>query len=139
MILCYRILCYGSMNGSLVCARCTETVLTVAGWSRSATAGAAAWDQGRYDRARSEPSTEPASPAETDDEFEADVDYDDVLAVMDSGHATRSPRSKRRRATSRGGKSYHDLTVLRTGDDDGLRKRQLGQGDEGEQQLLQQA
>lgn len=31
------------------------------------------------DRARSEPSTAPASPTESDDEeFEADVDYDDV-------------------------------------------------------------
>jgi hypothetical protein len=33
------------------------------------------------DKTRSEPSTAPASPAESDDEFEADVDYDDVSAV----------------------------------------------------------
>jgi hypothetical protein len=33
------------------------------------------------DKTRSEPSTAPASPAESDDEFEADVDYDDVSAM----------------------------------------------------------
>lgn len=37
------------------------------------------WGGSRIDKARSEPSTAPVSPAESDDEeFEADVDYDDV-------------------------------------------------------------
>lgn len=48
-----------------------------AGWSRSASQSV--WGGTRIDKSRSEPSTAPASPAESDDEeFEADVDYDDV-------------------------------------------------------------
>lgn len=47
------------------------------GWSRSASQNV--WGGTKIDKARSEPSTAPASPAESDDEeYEADVDYDDV-------------------------------------------------------------
>lgn len=61
------------------------------------------------DRTRSEPSTAPVSPAESDDEEEdADVDYDDVLAIIDTRRAgPGSPRGKRRT-----GRSYRDLAAL---------------------------
>lgn len=61
------------------------------------------------DKARSEPSTAPVSPAESDDEeYEADIDYDDVLAIIDTRRAgPGSPRGKKRT-----GKSYRDLTAL---------------------------
>lgn len=66
------------------------------------------------DRSRSNPSTAPGSPAESDDEEEADVDYDDVLAIIDTrknlGSSPSSPRGKKK-----GGKSYQDLTNLREG------------------------
>lgn len=66
------------------------------------------------DRTRSEPSTAPTSPAESDDEeIDADVDYDDVLAIIDtrrgggSAGGPGSPRGKRRT-----GRSYRDLAAL---------------------------
>ncbi len=49
------------------------------GWSRSAAVGPAVWGSTKMDRSRSEPSTAPGSPADSDnEESEADVDYDDV-------------------------------------------------------------
>lgn len=89
------------------------------GWNRSAAVGQSVWGtshSGR-DRSRSNPPTAPASPAESDDEQEeADVDYDDVLAVIDTGRRSfggdaypDSPRAGRKR----GGRSYHDLQNLR--------------------------
>jgi glycerol-3-phosphate O-acyltransferase/dihydroxyacetone phosphate acyltransferase len=61
------------------------------------------------DKTRSEPSTAPGSPAESDDEeYEADVDYDDVLAIIDTRRAgPGSPRGKKRT-----GRSYRDLASL---------------------------
>ena len=56
------------------------------GWNRSASIGQAVWGGTKTDRARSEPSTAPASPADSDDEeYEADVDYDDVGLVASLG------------------------------------------------------
>lgn len=110
----------------------TESVLShpmlwlderIFGWSRSASIGQSIWDGSGRDRARSVPSTAPASPVESDDEEEeADVDYDDVLAIIDTrkgeygmdasdemdGGVMGSPRGKRK-----GGKSYQDLANLR--------------------------
>jgi len=50
------------------------------GWNRSASNGLSVWGgSSRMDRTRSEPSTAPGSPVDSDDEeYEADVDYDDV-------------------------------------------------------------
>jgi glycerol-3-phosphate O-acyltransferase/dihydroxyacetone phosphate acyltransferase len=49
------------------------------GWSRSASVGQSVWNSTKMDRSRSEPSTAPGSPADSDnEEYEADVDYDDV-------------------------------------------------------------
>lgn len=97
------------------------------------------------DRTRSEPSTAPASPAESDDEeMDADVDYDDVLAIIDTrrgggGGGPGSPRGKRRT-----GRSYRDLAALGTpasptspvgntvplpkGDDEGLQRLTMRKG-----------
>jgi glycerol-3-phosphate O-acyltransferase/dihydroxyacetone phosphate acyltransferase len=80
------------------------------GWSRRDSASMA-WrtDDDKARSPRSEPSTAPGSPHESDDEIEADVDYDDVLAVLDSrGRAGASPRK-------RAGRSYSDLANLRAG------------------------
>lgn len=55
---------------------------------------------------RSEPSTAPGSPHESDDEVEADVDYDDVLAVVGTRHGSNMPRK-------RAGRSYSDLNHLK--------------------------
>ncbi|WVQ82544.1 hypothetical protein IAT38_004673 [Cryptococcus sp. DSM 104549] len=81
------------------------------GWNRSASVGQSVWGGTKLDKARSEPSTAPASPNESDDEeYEADVDYDDVLAIIDTRRAgPNSPKGRRR------GRSYHDLTNLRDG------------------------
>lgn len=47
------------------------------GWSRSASSSV--WGGSTKDRFRSEPPTAPGSPNDSDgEEFEADVDYDDV-------------------------------------------------------------
>jgi glycerol-3-phosphate O-acyltransferase/dihydroxyacetone phosphate acyltransferase len=47
------------------------------GWSRSASSSV--WGGSAKDRLRSEPPTAPGSPNDSDgEEFEADVDYDDV-------------------------------------------------------------
>lgn len=55
------------------------TMSLMPGWNRSASVGQSVWGGTKMDRTRSEPSTAPASPAESDDEeYEADVDYDDV-------------------------------------------------------------
>lgn len=97
------------------------------GWNRSASIGQAVWGGTNIERARSEPSTASGSPADSDDEeYEADVDYDDVrlvpslrisvlmkvskvLAIIDRRGANPggSPRGKRRT-----GRSYRDLTTL---------------------------
>ncbi|WWD17819.1 hypothetical protein CI109_102262 [Kwoniella shandongensis] len=89
------------------------------GWNRSASVGQSVWGAAsKLEKPpRSEPSTAPASPAESDDEeYEADVDYDDVLAIIDtrrsSSTSSSSPRTRRR------GRSYHDLTNLREGGTD---------------------
>lgn len=108
------------------------------GWSRSAAVGQSVWGQpsGR-ERSRSQPSTAPASPAESDDEeySDVDVDYDDVLAIIDTrkytgpapggaegysaaaaggagadGADTGVPLSPRRRGQR--GRSYRDLPRL---------------------------
>ncbi|WVQ97401.1 hypothetical protein IAU59_004514 [Kwoniella sp. CBS 9459] len=79
------------------------------GWNRSASVGQSVWNGTKMDKTRSEPSTAPASPAESDNEEEADVDYDDVLAIIDTRRAgPGSPRTRRR------GRSYHDLTQLKS-------------------------
>lgn len=94
------------------------------GWNRSAGVAHSVWgiphSAGR-DRSRSNPPTAPGSPVESDDEQEeADVDYDDVLAVIEhrrngSGGGgdgwPESPRGGRKR----GGKSYVDMQNLREG------------------------
>jgi glycerol-3-phosphate O-acyltransferase/dihydroxyacetone phosphate acyltransferase len=85
------------------------------GWSRSASVGQSVWGQPpstTRERSRSQPSTAPGSPAESDDEeYEADVDYDDVLAIIDTRRTgPGSPRGRKK-----GGRSYHDLTTLRSG------------------------
>ncbi|KAK1926771.1 hypothetical protein DB88DRAFT_180717 [Papiliotrema laurentii] len=79
------------------------------GWSRSASVGQSVWSSTKMDKTRSEPSTAPGSPAESDDEeYEADVDYDDVLAIIDTRRAgPGSPRGKKRT-----GRSYRDLASL---------------------------
>ncbi|KAK8865983.1 hypothetical protein IAR55_001133 [Kwoniella newhampshirensis] len=87
------------------------------GWNRSASVGQSVWGAGsKMEKTRSESSTAPASPAESDnEEYEADVDYDDVLAIIDtrrSNPSSSSPRTRRR------GRSYHDLTNLREGGTD---------------------
>ncbi|ORY32320.1 hypothetical protein BCR39DRAFT_523975 [Naematelia encephala] len=87
------------------------------GWSRSASVGQSVWGGTKMDKTRSEPSTASGSPAESDDEeYEADVDYDDVLAIIDTrrssgGGPGSSPRAKRRGR----GKSYSDVQNLRSG------------------------
>ena len=75
------------------------------GWNRSATVGSIVWD-GKERTPRSEPSTAPGSPAESDDEeYEADVDYDDVLAIIDNRrNGPGSPRGTRRG----NGRSYRE-------------------------------
>ncbi|WWC66412.1 uncharacterized protein I206_100314 [Kwoniella pini CBS 10737] len=79
------------------------------GWNRSASVGQSVWNTTKLDKNRSEPSTAPTSPAESDNEEEADVDYDDVLAIIDTRRAgPGSPRGRRR------GRSYHDLTQLKS-------------------------
>lgn len=79
------------------------------GWSRSAAVGRAVWNGTKMDKTRSEPSTAPGSPVDSDnEESEADIDYDDVLAVIDKrSTSVASPRGKRRT-----GRSYRDLTSL---------------------------
>lgn len=80
------------------------------GWNRSASVGQSVWDSTKMDKSRSQPSTAPGSPAESDDdeEYEADVDYDDVLAIIDTKRGgPGSPRGKRR-AT----RSYRDLPAV---------------------------
>lgn len=119
------------------------------GWNRSAGLGQSVWGApsaglGR-DRSRSNPPTAPSSPAESDDEQEeADVDYDDVLAVIDNGRRysgssadgwPESPRGGRKR----GGKSYVDMQNLREGRGEGSPigiKMSLGEEDEGNRLLL---
>jgi glycerol-3-phosphate O-acyltransferase/dihydroxyacetone phosphate acyltransferase len=65
-------------GGSASTAKYASMWLT-SGWNRSAAVGQSVWGGTKMDRTRSEPSTAPASPAESDDEeYEADVDYDDV-------------------------------------------------------------
>ncbi|OCF41807.1 glycerol-3-phosphate O-acyltransferase/dihydroxyacetone phosphate acyltransferase [Kwoniella heveanensis CBS 569] len=79
------------------------------GWNRSASVGQSVWSGTKMDKNRSEPSTAPTSPAESDNEEEADVDYDDVLAIIDTRRTgPGSPRTRRR------GRSYHDLTQLKS-------------------------
>lgn len=76
----------------------------VFGWSRSGPA-ARAWSA---DGSRSVPPTAPGSPRvpgsprDSDTEEEADVDYDDILSVIDMRRAGASPRK-------RTGRSYSDL------------------------------
>ena len=85
------------------------------------------WNGTKMDKTRSEPSTAPGSPVDSDnEESEADIDYDDVrslsyldlafganvmgkvLAVIDKrSTSVASPRGKRRT-----GRSYRDLTSL---------------------------
>ncbi|ORX35994.1 putative glycerol-3-phosphate O-acyltransferase [Kockovaella imperatae] len=79
------------------------------GWNRSASIGASIWE-GRTPGPRSEPSTAPGSPAQSDhEELEADVDYDDVLAIIDTRRSgPGSPRGKRRHT----GRSYRDVASL---------------------------
>jgi len=62
------------------------------GWSRSASVGQSVWNSTKMDRSRSEPSTAPGSPADSDDEeYEADVDYDDVRVYFLIQPICRSP------------------------------------------------
>ena len=77
------------------------------GWNRRGSTSLA-WktDDDKSRSPRSEPSTAPGSPHESDDEMEADVDYDDVLAVVDTRRGHASPRK-------RAGRSYSDLAQLR--------------------------
>lgn len=81
------------------------------GWNRRGSA-AQAWENasnGRYEPETAPGSPRnPGSPRDSDDEEEADVDYDDILAVVDlsGGRGTASPRR-------RAGRSYSDLTQLR--------------------------
>lgn len=81
------------------------------GWNRRGSA-AQAWENGsngRYDPETAPGSPRnPGSPRDSDDEEEADVDYDDILAVVDLGRSGGAA-SPRRRA----GRSYSDLTQLR--------------------------
>lgn len=75
------------------------------GWRRNGSA-AEAWADGTNDQNRSPrsvPSTAPGSPHESDLEDAEDVDYDDILAVIDH----RGGKSPRRR--TRTGRSYSDL------------------------------
>ncbi|BEI83697.1 hypothetical protein CcaverHIS002_0403010 [Cutaneotrichosporon cavernicola] len=82
------------------------------GWNRRGSA-VQAWENASTG-ARSEPGTAPGSPRipgsprDSDDEEEADVDYDDILAVVDMSGG-RGASSPRRRA----GRSYSDLTQMR--------------------------
>ncbi|KAK4689722.1 hypothetical protein P7C73_g377, partial [Tremellales sp. Uapishka_1] len=83
------------------------------GWNRSASVGQALWGSSasKSDKARSEPPTAPTSPAESDDEeFEADVDYDDVLAIIDTRRAGHGSPRRPKRGT---GRSYRDLASHR--------------------------
>lgn len=108
------------------------------GWNRSAGVGHSVWgapNTGR-DRSRSNPPSSPGSPAESDDEQEeADVDYDDVLAVIDTGRRggngggdgwPDSPRGGRKR----GGKSYVDMQNLREGKGDSPMSAKMALPDE---------
>lgn len=103
------------------------------GWNRSAFVGQSIWDNsynpsnpsssshGRPRSNTSNPPSTPVSPYVSDDEEEADVDYDDVLAIIDNhrnkgdhgggggGGEPTSPRGKYKR-----GRSYHDLTALKS-------------------------
>ena len=77
------------------------------------------------DRTRSEPSTAPGSPEESEDEEEADIDYDDVslnesrvlkadvqvLAIID----TRRPEASSPKNKRRGLRSYSDLSAGKLG------------------------
>lgn len=75
------------------------------GWRRNSVQ-AEAWADGSFDQNRSPrsvPSTAPGSPHESDLEDAEDVDYDDILAVIDH----RGGKSPRRR--TRAGRSYSDL------------------------------
>jgi glycerol-3-phosphate O-acyltransferase/dihydroxyacetone phosphate acyltransferase len=94
------------------------------GWNRSAGVAHSVWgvphSAGSRDRSRSNPPTAPGSPADSEDEQEeADVDYDDVLAVIEhrrngSGGGDGWPESPRG-GRKRGGKSYVDMQNLREG------------------------
>lgn len=76
------------------------------GWRRNGVA-AQAWADGSDEQNRSPrsmPSTAPGSPHESDLEDAEDVDYDDILAIIDQrGKGSRTPRR------SRAGRSYSDL------------------------------
>ncbi|ODO07219.1 glycerol-3-phosphate O-acyltransferase/dihydroxyacetone phosphate acyltransferase [Cryptococcus wingfieldii CBS 7118] len=74
------------------------------GWNRSASIGQSVWSSGRMEKTRSEMEAEPLSPTDSDgEEYEADVDYDDVLAIIDTKRSTgddaASPSERRRRYT----------------------------------------
>jgi glycerol-3-phosphate O-acyltransferase/dihydroxyacetone phosphate acyltransferase len=94
------------------------------------------------DRTRSEPSTAPGSPDDSEDEeMDADVDYDDVLAIIDTRRGgPGSPRGKKR-----AGRSYRDLTSLSSpnggatvplpkADDEGTHRLTMRKGYEKEQE-----
>lgn len=77
------------------------------GWNRRGSA-IESWEQSPG--GRSEPPTAPGSPHDSDVEDEdPDVDYDDILAVVETKRRNGGPASPRKRA----GRSYSDLTQAR--------------------------
>ncbi|WOO85271.1 putative acyltransferase [Vanrija pseudolonga] len=77
------------------------------GWNRRGSA-IESWEQSPG--GRSEPPTAPGSPHDSDvEEEDPDVDYDDILAVVETKRRNGGPASPRKRA----GRSYSDLTQAR--------------------------
>ncbi|EIW72795.1 hypothetical protein TREMEDRAFT_70810 [Tremella mesenterica DSM 1558] len=106
------------------------------GWSRSASVGQVWGAKG--DKLRSEPSTAPGSPYESEDEEEADVDYDDILSIIDTRKSRpTSPRNRKGKL-----RSYSDLSAAKGGgspdgpsaslptvaDDEGIQKLTMRKG-----------
>lgn len=75
------------------------------GWNRSASVGQSVWSSSAANK-QQESEAAPASPYDSEgEEEEADVDYDDVLAIIDTrrsgggGVGLASPKGKKRRYT----------------------------------------
>lgn len=72
------------------------------GWNRSASVGQSVWSSSAANK-QPESETAPASPYDSEgEEEEADVDYDDVLSIIDTRRSNvrlASPKGKKRRYT----------------------------------------
>ena len=115
--------CNGPGNGE---GLHSETRHAMIGWSRSAAKGPNVWNA----KPRSEFGSPPLSPTESDTEEVggADVDYDDVLAIIDTRRSRTGVREKTgtssyssRKQTMPGGSS--DLLNQDQGDNETVRKR----------------